>query len=189
MPSEVRAHLETGRFHDIEVEDDVTAFMKYDDGKTGVFITTTGEAPGTNRLEIAAERGRLVLEGSSIKWIRNETPTAQFCEEAKTGFEKPNTWNIEIPFNDNGEQHIGIFKNFVDAILNEGKLTAPAAEGINSVELANSMIFSGLQDTTVKLPLDAEAYEKLLKANIANSTHVKKVVESTGADSGFNSSF
>ncbi|MGA0332765.1 MAG: Gfo/Idh/MocA family protein [Kiritimatiellia bacterium] len=41
LPSSVRAHLELGRFHDIEVEDDVTAYLRYPDGMSGVFITTS----------------------------------------------------------------------------------------------------------------------------------------------------
>lgn len=189
MPSKVRAFCDIGKFHDIEVEDNVTAYMQYDDGKTGVFITTTGEAPGTNRLEIAAERGRLVLEGNSIQWLRNEIPNTEFCETADSGFAKPPTWKIEIPFSDSGEQHVGIFKNFTNAILHGAELTAPAIEGIHSVELGNSMLYSAFEDKTISLPIDAAGYEAILKDRIAKSTHVKKVAESKGPDANFSASF
>lgn len=183
LPSSVRAHLELGRFHDIEVEDDVTAYLRYPDGMSGVFITTTGEAPGTNRLEIAAERGRIIAEGTNLSWIRNEVETYTHSATTDQGFLKPETWQIEIPFSDTGEQHIGIMKNFANAILHGEELVAPAAEGIHSVELANAMIFSGLNNCTVEMPLDSEAYESLLKQKIESSTHVKKVkTGGTGAD-------
>jgi predicted dehydrogenase len=185
MPSSVRAHLELGRFHDIEVEDYVTAYLRYPDGMSGVFITTTGEAPGTNRLEIAAERGRVVLEGSSIQWIRNEVETGEHSRTTTSTFGKPPTWNIEIPFADGGEQHKGILKNFANHLLTGESLIAPAAEGIHSVELANAMIYSGLREETVTMPLDGAAYEKLLNEKIAGSTHVKTVNERVAAADEF----
>ena len=52
--------------YNIEVEDDVTAFMEYDNGATGLFITCTAEAPGTNRLEISGSRGKVVIESDKI---------------------------------------------------------------------------------------------------------------------------
>jgi predicted dehydrogenase len=189
MPTEVRATCSIGRYHDIEVEDDVTAFMQYADGKTGVFITSTGENPGTNRLEIACERGRVVLEGNSIKWDRNETMTSAFSKSATSGFTRPSQWDVSIPFKDNGEQHLGILKNVALAIKGEAELIAPAAEGIHSVELANSMIFSGFNNVTVKLPINADSYEVLLQKNITESTHVKKVTKSTAPSADFATSF
>lgn len=181
MPESIRAHIELGRYHDIEVEDEVMAYLRYADGMSGVFITTTGEAPGTNRLEIAAERGKVIVEGTTLQWTRNETETLEHSRTTTSGFGKPPTWNIEIPHGDTGEQHIGIMKNFAKAVLNGEDLVAPAAEGIHSVTLANAMIQSGLEDRTVPLPLDSAAYEALLQEKIATSTH-KKVVKETGPD-------
>jgi len=189
VPSSVRAHIEIGRFHDIEVEDDVTAYLRYANGMSGVFITTTGEAPGTNRLEIAAERGRIVVEGTNITWIRNEVETTEHSKNSPNGFGGPETWNIEIPFTSTGEQHIGIMKNFANTILKGEKLIAPAAEGIHSVELANAMIYSGLTDSTVQMPLNASTYESMLMDKIKNSTHVKKVSETAGSSDDFSNSF
>jgi len=189
VPSSVRAHIEIGRFHDIEVEDDVTAYMRYDNGMSGVFITTTGEAPGTNRLEIASERGRIIVEGQTIRWTRNEQETTAFSATTDKGFATPERWNIEIPFNDNGEQHLGIMKNFANTILKGEKLIAPAAEGIHSVELAGAMIYSGTNDCTVHMPLDAAAYESMLMDKIKNSTHVKKVKDTGASSDDFSNSF
>jgi len=180
MPAKVRAFCQIGRFHDIEVEDNVTAYLEYASGATGVFTTTTGEAPGTNRLEIAAERGKVVIEGGSIRWTRNEVETASYCATAKDRFSKPATWNIDIPVAGQGEQHVGIMKNFIAAIRDGAELIAPAAEGIHSVELANAMLYSSFEDRTVDLPLDGAAYEEMLKQRIASSTYVKETVEDAG---------
>jgi predicted dehydrogenase len=184
MPETVQAHIELGRFHDIEVEDDVTAYMRYKDGMSGVFITTTGEAPGTNRLEIAAERGRVVVEHNKITWTRNEVETSEHSKVATTGFGKPDTWEIDIPAG-KGEQHTGIMKNFANAILKGEELIAPASEGINSVELGNAMIQSGLEERKITLPIDAPAYETMLKDLIQNSTFEKKTVETVASADDF----
>ena len=72
MPARVRGFCQLGRYHNIEVEDNVTAYLEYSNGAAGVFITSTGEAPGTNRFEIAGTRGRVVLEKDKLSFIRNE---------------------------------------------------------------------------------------------------------------------
>lgn len=169
MPIQLRAFCHRGRFHNIEVEDDVTAYMEYENGATGVFITTTGEAPGTNRLEIAAENGKIVIETNKIIWTRNTIPTSKFSRETDRGFAKPETKTIDLSVEDKGPGHVGIIINFVEAILDDVPLLAPASEGIHSVELANAMLYSGLNNKTVKLPLNAEKYECFLNGLIASS--------------------
>lgn len=174
MPSKVRAFCGFGRFHAIEVEDQVTAYLEYPNGATGVFITTTGEAPGTNRFEIAAELGKVVVEHGRIQWTRNEVAMGAFSKTSKSGFGAPPVWNVEIPVAPCPPQHETITQNFVDAIVDGTPLIAPAAEGIHSVELANAMLFSTFTDATIQLPLAAAAYEKQLKKLIANSKTAKK---------------
>src|SRR4029078_13224035 len=78
MPRRVRAFAELGRWHDIEVEDQVTAYLEYDGGVSGVFVTSTGEAPGTNRLEVAGDRGMLVIEGGEMTFVRNDVGAAEY---------------------------------------------------------------------------------------------------------------
>ena len=175
MPKSVRGFCQLGRYHDIEVEDDVTAFFEYENGTTALFITSTGESPGTNRLEIAAERGRLIYENEQITFTRNEVTVGEFSRTTNGAFASPEVWNVSIPTRGTGEQHIGILKNFVDAILDGAKLLSPAEEGIRSVEIANATLFSALRNETVALPLDSAAYEKMLQDLIARSTHKKEV--------------
>lgn len=174
MPSKIRAFLGFGVKHDIEVEDQVTSYLEYPNGATGAFIVTTCEAPGTDRLEVAGERGKIVVEKGKISFTRNEIPMTEFSRTSKTGFSAPPVWQIDVPVGGGATGHKVITQNFVDAILDGSPLIAPAEEGIKSVELANSMIYSQLKDVTVELPLDSAAYEATLKDLIANSKFVKK---------------
>ena len=188
MPASVRAFCDFGKWHDIEVEDNVTAYLKYPNGATGVFITTTGEAPGTNRLEVCGENGKIVIEDGKITWTRNVTGQLEFLRTCEDSFSRPDTWTIDIPAPNNGKQHVGILQNFVDAILKGTPLIAPAEEGIHSVELANAMILSSLKGKEIELPLDPAVFERTLKGLIKNSKRGDKVVkESKVAD--FSASF
>lgn len=192
LPSKVRGHCQLGRYHKIEVEDDVTAYFEYPDGSTAVFITSTGEAPGTNRLEITGEQGKLVLEHKRLTYTRNEVGMSEFSRTTDSGFSRPPVWNVDIPLpSDRGEQHIGIMKNFTNAILRGEKLIAPAAEGIHSVELGNAILFSSLTGKTVDMPLSAPAYERELKKLIASSKQKPKVVKKkkSSSQNDFSKSF
>jgi len=175
-PAQVRGFAQLGRFHQIEVEDNVTAYLEWGSGSTGVFVTSTGEAPGTNRLELAGTRGRLVLENNRLVFTRNETDMLEFSRTSKAGFARPDVWHVEIPFDNAPAQHATLTQNFVDAILDGQPLIAPGREGLHSVELANAILYSSLVGQTVKLPLDGAAYEAKLKELIASSKFEKKTI-------------
>jgi len=177
LPARVRGFCQLGRYHNIEVEDSATAYFEYPNGATGVFVTSTGEAPGTNRLEITGTRGRIVLARDRLTFVRNEVSMTEFSKTSKTGFLKPAVWNIEIPIENAPAPHATMMQNFVDAILDGTPLIAPGEEGIHSVELANAMLYSSLIGETVELPMNGAAYEKKLKQLIKNSKVKKKVVE------------
>ena len=189
MPRKVRGFCQFGRYHNIEVEDDVTAYLEYPDGATAVLITSTGEAPGTNRLEITGERGKLVMENWKISFTRNEMGMSEFSRMTTGSYNRPETWNIEMPVDQKGEQHTGILKNFTNAALHGEKLLAPAPEGIHSVELANAIVMSSLTGTTVEIPFSGARYEKILKKLIATSRFQKKVSKQTGPAADFTASF
>ena len=182
MPARVRGFCQLGRYHNVEVEDNVTAYLEYQNGATGVFITSTGEAPGTNRFEIAGSRGRIVLENNRLSFTRNEIDMLDFNRSSKVGFAKPEVWNIEIPFADAQVPHAIILQNFVNAVLDGEPLIAPGAEGLCSVELANVMLYSSILGKTVELPMNSLAYERTLRELIANSKFEKKVVAVTNED-------
>jgi predicted dehydrogenase len=180
MPKRVMGFCHFGKRHNIEVEDEVTAYLEYPNGATGVFITSTGEAPGTNRLEIVGDNGKLVIEGDHILFVKNEISTRKFCRTSKESFAKPKTVTEEIKVEGHGPQHQGILQNFTDAILDGAPLIAPAREGIRSVELGNAMLYSAWTGRPVDLPLDAGAYERQLKQRIRTSRYVKKTVRAAG---------
>jgi predicted dehydrogenase len=182
LPARVRGFCQLGRYHNIEVEDNVTAYLEYPNGATGVFVTSTGESPGTNRFEIAGTRGKVVLEHNKLTFTRNEVDMLEFSRTSKVGFAKPDVWHVEIPFTDAPTPHAIVMQNFVDAILDGTPLIAPGADGIWSVELANVMLYSSLLGQTVELPMDSAAYETKLQQLIAESKFEKKVVEVAGED-------
>ena len=176
LPSKIRGFCQLGRYHDIEVEDQVTAYLEWPSGATGVFITSTGEAPGTNRFEIVGEMGKVVLEANKIIFTRNEVSMLDFSRSSKAGFARPDIWTVDIPFENTGPTHEAVVQNFVDSILDGVPLIAPGSEGIHSVEFANAVLYSSLQGATITLPLDSKAYEKQLQELIAGSKLEKKVV-------------
>jgi predicted dehydrogenase len=190
MPSKVRGFCQFGKYHAIEVEDDVTAYFEYPDGMTGVFITSTGESPGTNRLEITGEQGRLVYEDETLSYLRNEIPTTRYSRSTSHMFGRPDFWKATIPTSGHhGEQHAGILKNFVDAIRGGTPLIAPAPEGIHSVELANAIIYSSLLGRTVEMPLSSRAYEQQLRGLIASSKPRRKKAPRRAITKDFSKSF
>jgi predicted dehydrogenase len=182
MPARVRGFCQLGRFHDIEVEDNVTAYFEYPNGATGTFVSSTGEAPGTNRFEIIGTRGKLVLERDQLLFTRNDADMVQFSKSARLGFARPEVWNVQIPFENAGNSHAVLTQNFVNAILDGESLIAPGEEGIHSVELANVILYSSLLGETVELPMNSTAYKKKLNQLIAESKKEKKVAAVSNED-------
>ncbi|NLM38679.1 MAG: Gfo/Idh/MocA family oxidoreductase [Firmicutes bacterium] len=174
MPSRIRAFCHEGKFHDIEVEDDVTAYLEYANGTTGVFITTTGDTPGTNRLEISGTRGKLVVEHDELKFWRLRLDERKFNEEYKGGFGEPECWLCEVPTSKEVSAHPGITQNWVDACLKGTPLLAPGEEGIYGLTLSNAMYLSSWLDNWVELPIDADLFYQKLQEKIASSRFEKK---------------
>lgn len=181
MPAKVRGFCQLGRHRRIEVEDTVTAYLEWPGGATGTFISTTAEAPGTNRLEIVGTRGRVVMENDRLVFDRNEVDAAEFNRTTTSGFAKPETWRVEIPFSNATFAHAQVMQAFVDAILDSQPLLVDGAEGLGSIELANAILYSSLVELTLALPLDGAAYEAKLQELIAGSRFEKTVVK-PGAD-------
>ena len=171
MPDRIYAKATYGKHYDIEVEDEVTAFLEYDNGVSGVYITSTGEFPGTNRLEIACSRGKLVCEDDNLTFVRNEIDEREFNRTNKVPFGRIDTWNCEIPKPENGgEQHVGIFKDWVKAKETGAPLLAPGVEGINGLTISNAMHLSswtGKEIDVKNFPHDE--FYTLLQEKIKNS--------------------
>jgi predicted dehydrogenase len=189
MPARVRAFVQLGRYHQIEVEDNVTAYLEFPNAATGVFIASTGEAPGTNRLEISGTMGKVLLENDRLTFSRNKVSMIDQCRNATLGFQKPEVVVSEIPFVNEPAQHATLLRNFIEAILDGSPLIAPGEDGLASIELANVLLYSGLTNQTVELPLDAAAYERKLQDLIASSTLQKKTPSTSPPATDFAQSF
>jgi predicted dehydrogenase len=187
MPARVRGFCQLGRYHQIEVEDNVTAYLEWANGATGVFVSSTGEAPGANRFEIVGTRGTLVLENGKLMFTRNAADMIEFSRTARQGFVKPDATTVQVPFENAAAPHAALMQNFVNAILEGEALIAPGQDGIHVVELANVMVYSSLLGQTVELPMNGVAWETRLKQLIAESKLEKKVMQVETTD--FASSF
>ncbi|WP_020617697.1 Gfo/Idh/MocA family protein [Paenibacillus daejeonensis] len=169
MPKRVRAFCYFGKHRDIEVEDDVTAFVEYENGATGVFVTTTGETPGTNRLEIIGDRGKIVIEDDKLTFWRLRVSEREFNATYKGGFGQPECWRCDVPVVGENSNHKGIMRNWTNAILHGEELIAPGEEGIKGLMLSNAMLLSTWIDNWVELPIDEELYYTLLQERIQKS--------------------
>lgn len=166
MPRRVRAFCSVAKYHNIEVEDDATIYAEYENGATATFITTTGECPGTNRLELSGDLGKLVLEDGRLKWWRLSEHERDFCFTSKAGMAKPEMTYEEIVPTEPETAHRGILQNFSDAILHGAPLIAPGEEGIRELTLSNAAYLSSWTDTWAELPLDEALFERLLQERI-----------------------
>jgi len=173
MPRRVRAFCYFGKYRDIEVEDDVTAFVEYENGATGVFVTTTGETPGTNRLEIIGDRGKVVIEDDKLTFWRLRVSESVFNATYKGGFGQPECWRCEVPIIGENENHQGIMRNWINAILHGEELIAPGEEGIKGLMLSNAMLLSTWTDNWVDLPMDEDLYVAQLQERVDNSRYLK----------------
>ena len=183
LPETVNGFCQYGKWHDIEVEDEVTAFFRYANGATGVFITTTGEAPGTNRLEISGTRGKLLSDSTGdLIWYHNAQDSQEWCRTSAFGFAKPKCEKIEVETDGKNPQHAGIINNFANALLGLEELFVDGRDGIAGVQLMNAIEYSGWNGgMAVTLPVDEEAYLAELNKHRATSV-VKNVDDNKVAD-------
>lgn len=172
MPSKVQAFCHIGKWHDIEVEDDVTAYLEYPNGATGVFVTTTGDAPGTNRFEVTLERAKLVCENDKLMMYELEVNEREHCFTATEGFAQPNGKWVELETDGENPQHAGVLRAFAGRILHGTPLVAEGKEGIFGLTLSNAMHLSSWLSTPVELPLNEDLF--LEKLNELRATSKKK---------------
>ena len=95
MPVKVQSNLHFGKWHDIEVEDDVTTYVEYADGATGVFVTTTGDGCGSNRFEIQMDKAKLVAENDKLTVLEFSMSEPEFTKTNKipSATWKPPSWS------------------------------------------------------------------------------------------------
>ena len=178
-PSAVTAFCNVGKFHNIEVEDEATIYTEYENGATGVFITSTGDCPGTNRLEITSTRGKIVLENGLLKLWKLKEDERDICKNSVEGFVTPETEYSEFTA-EREEAHAGILKNFAGAILYGEELLSPGYDGINELTISNAAYLSEWTgNKRVPLPFDTAEFDRLLKEKQKSSEIKEKTVKNS----------
>ncbi len=181
MPKKVLTKMQFGKWHDIEVEDDVTTYLEYENGATGVFITTTGDARGTNRFEIQLDKAKLVADYGGLHVTEFEMTEQEFSRTNTVPFGNLKAEDIAVETDGKNEQHVGVLNAWADGILHGGSLVAPGAEGINGLMLANAMHLSAFLGKEIELPFDEQLYYDELMKRVATSRR-KDDVEAVFAD-------
>ena len=171
LPVRVRAFCHEGKWHDIEVEDDVTAYLEFENGATGVFVSTTGDAPGTNRLEITGSRGKVVCENDRLVFSRLAADEREWCVSCPEAFRKPDCDTYEVETDGKNPQHSGVLNAFAGNILRGEPLIADGREGIRGLTLSNAMHLSSWLDKPVDVPFDEQLFRDLLMERCRHSRH------------------
>lgn len=175
MPESVTAFCDIAKYHSIEVEDDVTLFTRYKNGATGVFISSTGEYPGTNRLEISGDLGKLILENGALKWHRLKSSANAVIAESEDSFAQIELDYEELLQKEAETAHAGILQNFANSVLFGDKLIAPGEEAVNELMLSNAAYLSQWQNNrSIPLPFDTELFDSLLLEKIKGSRYNTK---------------
>ena len=179
LPVKVQAFCHNGKWHDIEVEDDVTAYLEFENGATGVFTTSTADAPGTNRFEVTMEKGKLVCENDTLSLYELEVNEREHCFTSKEGFEKPAGHEVKVETDGENLQHVGVLRAFAANILRGEPLVARGEEGINGLTLSNAMHLSSWLGKPVEIPFDEDLFLEKLNEHRANSRMKENVQEVT----------
>jgi predicted dehydrogenase len=170
MPSLVHGFCSFGKYHPIEVEDEATAYLEYANGATGVFIASTGEAPGANRFDVVGDLGTLSYDGERLELHENTPGSARYSRETNEMFGMPETRVHDLTARESVDEHALLLANFVDAIVGDAELIAPARDGLASLALAGAIHLSSWERRAVALPLDVGAHARALQERIAGST-------------------
>ena len=184
MPVKVTAQMHYGKWHNIEVEDDVTAYVEYENGATGVFITSTGDACGSNRFEVQMDKAKFVVENGTLSMWEFEQTEQEFSATNIKPFGAVKTTKIDVETDGENPQHMGVFRAWSGAILHGMPMVAQGIEGINGLMLSNAMHMSAFTGKAVTLPIDEDAYYDELMKRVATSkrkTNVVEVVADTGS--------
>jgi predicted dehydrogenase len=191
MPSRITAVGYIGKTHPIEVEDEMSAILEYPNGAIGHFVTSTGEAPGTNRLEICGTQGKIIAEKGQLMFTRTRQNVKEVNQKSPNAFASVESWHIDIPYKKGPSmgEHERVTRNFISAVLKGTPLLAPGEEGVRGLEIGNAMLMSAMQKRGVDLPIDGDAYDQLIldltkQFGGKKTLETKKVEVDMGASSG-----
>ena len=181
MPVKVQSNMKFGQWHDIEVEDDVTTYVEYANGATGVFVTTTGDAHGTNRFEVQLEKARIIVENDKLSLLEFDVSEPEWTRTNKIPFASMPAHEVEVETDGKNPQHIGVVNAWGGAILRGEPLVAGGEEGIFGLTLSNAMHLSAFLGKPVTLPFDEDLFYEELQKRVAASSR-KPTGKQTYAD-------
>ncbi len=181
MPEKVFTKMHYGKWHNLEVEDDVTTYVEYKNGATGVFITSTGDAHGTNRLEIQLDGAKIVTDSKTIELDEFSVSEPEFSKTNEKPFGKMEVNRVEVETDGENPQHVGVLNAWAASILHGTPLVARGQEGINGLMISNAMHLSAYLGKEVSLPIDEDEYYKLLMERVKTSKR-KAPVKAVFAD-------
>jgi predicted dehydrogenase len=189
MPSRVTAVASIAKTHPIEVEDEVSAIFEYPNGAIGHFVTTTGEAPGTNRLEIAGDRGKIIAENGKLRFHRTRVSVTHELKHSPNSFPTVEAWESDIPYESSpADEHRFITQNFVNSILKNTPLLSPGSDGVRGLEIGNAILLAGITRKPVDLPVDGEVYDAFIK-DLTKKYGGKKTLQASGGATDLTGSF
>lgn len=176
VPDTITGFCEFGKYNDIDVEDEAVAYFKYKNGMTGVYITSTGEYPGNNVLEISCDMGCImVYDCNRIVFRRLEYSERECNRTATEPFgERPTIWECEIPVDmSKYAGHAPIFQSFAQSILDDTPMIAPGFEGIKPLTMSNAIHLSSWKGN---VPINLEnfphdEYYAMLQEKVKTSNH------------------
>lgn len=170
MPKSITAFCNEAKYHSVTVEDEATIYAEYHNGATGVFITSTGDLPGTNRFEITGTKGKIVLENGILKHWNLPKDERDICYESESGFINPKCEYTEYKCDDEGS-HDEILQNFANAVLFGENLISPGYDGINELTISNAAYLSQWKSNQkILLPFDGKEFDDLLRKKADGST-------------------
>lgn len=176
LPKRLRAYCSMGKYHKIEVEDEVNACMEFANGMTGSFVGSTGEHPGVNRLEIFGDRGTLIFNNDELTITTLKQSLRDYSATTTDPFGTPEFDRVRETLAPAPPRHSDVIRNFADYVARGSAPIGSIRDGSMSVELANAMLFSTWRNRDVTFPLDASAYKRALMRRVARSRLRKPAV-------------
>lgn len=170
MPKSVSVKAFT-KNRNITVENDVTALFRYEDDVFCSFSASTHELRGTNRLEIAGDKGRIVIDGLKMKhyaFAKSEEAVNAYTQNGygivrrKTSRYSYFRFNIVAIL---GEQR-KLIQNFINSLNKNSPLLSPITDGLNAVELINAAYLSAWENKEIEIPIDDRHYADMLSSKI-----------------------
>ncbi|MBO5213050.1 MAG: Gfo/Idh/MocA family oxidoreductase [Clostridia bacterium] len=183
MPKSIYAVCKEASGHHIEVEDDATIFAEYENGASGVFITSTCDYAGTNRFEITGTKGKLVLEKEKLTVTRLSCDDREFC----IGKSDAPSETEQIILDEEYNGHRNILQNFANAIIRGEKLISPAKEAMNELLISNAAYLSSWKNKKIDIPFDEVEYKSILSEKIQKSSFHKNINEENITDKKYSS--